>query len=255
MQNKCFSGLHMALVTKVGGDEKGLNQIETKLVSGGANGIRLDFAPVLTNSAGQDYGIVSLPKVGDFVIVAFLGNDIQRPVILGSIQKKKKKPPIKVSEKNNSRVHKTAGGMEIRIEEDDKEPQIMIKTKSGHTVILEDSSNNNLLNVKSQDGKTSLTMDLKKSTIELSAGEINLNAENKVAIKAGNSSVTISNSSGIDISSPRGSAGIDVNEINFKAKAAASISANAQINLQGSAGANLKSNGPTQVSGSLIKIG
>lgn len=255
MKNGYFSGLHLAVVTDVTGDNQKLNRIKTKLVSEGDNGIDLDPAPVLTNSAGKGFGIVSLPKKDDFVIVAFLDDDIQRPVILGSVPTPTKKPPINVDSKNTVRLHKTADGMEIRLEEDEQNPKVEIKTKSGHTIVLEDSSNNKLLRAKSKDGKTALTINFEKSTIELAARAIHFKGENEVSIKAGDSSVTVSNSSGINIKSPKGKAGINVNKFECKANATATITANAQIKLQGSGGANLKSSGVTQVGGSLVKIG
>ncbi|MBR2735595.1 MAG: hypothetical protein IKE05_05335 [Clostridia bacterium] len=250
-----FSGLHMAVVTKVGGDKDGLNRVETKMVNEGVNGIKLNPAPVLTDSAGSDYGIVSHPKKGDCVIVAFLDGDMQKPIILGSIPTPTRKPPFKVTNKNNTRVHKTADGAEIRIEEDKEDTKFIIKTKGGHTVILEDSSSNNLVKVKSKDSKTSFTMDLKKSTVEIKARAIHFKGENEVSIKAGDSSVTVSNSSGVNIKSSKGNLSAKVNKIDLKANANATLAANAQVKLQGTGGANLKSSGITQVGGSLVKIG
>lgn len=255
MSSQCFSGLRMAEVVDVTGDKEGLNRIKTKLVSEGANGITLEPAPVLTDSAGKDYGRVSLPKKGDFVIVAFLDNDMQRPVILGSIPTPTRKPPVKVTNKNNIRTHKTADGTEITIDEDEKNPKISIKTKSGHTAIWEDSSNNNSLKIKSKDGKTSFSIDFKKSEIEMKAKKIDLKADQEILFKAGGSSETISNSSGVNVKSPKGKIELNANTINSKASSTTKIQANAEINIQGSGGANLKSNGVTQVVGSLVKIG
>ncbi len=255
MPSRCFSGLHMAEVVDVTGDKQGLNRIKVKIVSEGSEGITLDHAPVLTDSAGSGYGKVSLPKKGDFVIVAFLDNDMQQPVILGSIPTPTRKPPVKVDSKNAARIHKTADGMEIRIEEDEKNPKVIIKTKSGHTVILEDSSSNKLLKAKSKDGKTALTINFEKSAIELAARTIHFKGEDAVSIKAGDSSVTVSNSSGVSVKSPKGKIELNANAINSKASSTTKIQANAEINIQGSAGANLKSNGVTQVVGSLVKIG
>ncbi len=257
MANKCFSGLHLAIVVKVGGDKDKLNQVKTKLVSEGDDGIELDYAPVLTDSAGSGYGRVSLPKKDDFVIVAFLDNDMQRPVVLGSVPTPTRKPPVEVKGDNNNtiRTHKTADGLEFTIEEKENASKITIKTKSEHMLNWEDSSSKNLINLKSKDGKTSVSIDFKKSQVEIKARAIHFEGENEVSIKAGDSSVTVSNSSGINIKSPKGKAGINVNKFECKANATAAITANAQIKLQGSGGANLKSNGVTQVGGSLVKIG
>lgn len=255
MPSICSSGLHMAEVIEVAGDKDKLNRITTKLVSEGAKGITLDYAPVLTDCAGSGYGNVSLPKKGDFVIVAFLDNDMQRPVILGSIPTPKTKPPIQATNKNNLRVHKTADGTEITIDEDKDNSKVSIKTKSGHQVILEDGSKGDLATVKSENGKTSLTMDLKKSTVEVKARAIHLKGENEVSIKAGDSSVTVSNSSGVNIKSSKGSFGVKVNKIDAKANTTAKIAANASINLQATGNMKVKSNAVTEVGGSLVKIG
>lgn len=252
MSNLCFSGLHMAVVTRACGDRDGLNKIVTKLVSEGANGIKLDPAPVLTDSAGSGYGRVSAPKEGDFVIVAFLDNDIQRPVILGSIPTPTRKPPIKVTKKNNIRMHKTADGTEITIDEDKGSPKISIKTKNGHKVALEDGS---LLKVKSKDSKTSFSIDFQRSTIELKAEKISLTGAKKVSIASGNNSVTVSNSSGIKVNSPSGKFKVKVNAISAKATATAKIAAKI-TNIEGEGVMNVKSSkGITQVGGTLVKIG
>ncbi|MBR2579088.1 MAG: hypothetical protein IKE41_03000, partial [Clostridia bacterium] len=79
--------------------------------------------------------------------------------------------------------------------------------------------------------------------------------ENEVSIKAGDSSVTVSNSSGVNIKSSKGNLSAKVNKIDLKANANATLAANAQVKLQGTGGANLKSSGITQVGGSLVKIG
>ncbi len=255
MSNRCFSGLHMAEVTDVGGDRSGLNKIKTKLISEGGEGIALDYAPVLTDSAGSGYGNVSLPKKGDFVIVAFLDNDMQQPVILGSVPTPTKKPPVKAKKKNNLRVHKTADGAEITIDEDEQKPKISIKTKNGHTAVWEDSSNNNSIKIKSKDSKTSFLIDFKKSTIEIKAKKINLKADQEVLIKAGGSSATISNASGVSIKSPKGKIVLNGNSQEFKATSTMKLQSNAQLSVQSSANLNLKSNAVTQVGGSLIKIG
>lgn len=255
MSNADFFGCHMAEVISVTGDKSKLNKIKTKLVSERDKGLELDHAPVLTDSAGNGFGVVSLPKKGDFVIVAFLDGDIRQPVILGSVPTPKTKPPVAVNNKNNIRMHKTADGLEITIDEAENKSKITIKTKNGHVFNWEDSSSKNLINVKSKDGKTAMSIDLKKSVIELKAQQINLNADKEVAIKSGGSSVNISNAKGVEVKSPKGKFTVNANSMDCKANSTVKIAANAQINIQGSGGANIKSNGITQVGGSMVKIG
>ena len=255
MPDLCYFGCQMAEVIDVTGDKSGLNKIKTKLVSEGDKGLELDHAPVLTESAGKDYGKVSIPKKGDFVIVAFLNGDIRQPVILGSIPTPTKKPPVKVKEENNIRMHKTADGLEITIDEAENKSKITLKTKNGHTFDWEDSSDKNLISVKSKDGKTAVSIDLKKSVIEMKAQTIKFDADKEVTVKSGGSTAKISNSSGIEAKSPKGKLAVNVNSIDCKASSTAKIAANAEINIQASGNANLKSNGITQIGGSLIKIG
>ena len=250
-----LGGCYMAVVTEAPVDDKsGLNTVRAKLVSAGDKGIELNPAPVLTECAGENYGKVSLPKVGDFVIILFLGGDIRRPVILGSIPTPTRKPPVEVDKNNNTRVHKTADGIEITIDENENKSSINIKTKNGHIFTWEDSSDNNLINLKSKDGKTSVSIDLKKSAVEIKAQTISLNADKEINFKSGGSSIKISDS-GIESKSSNGKFAVQANQINNKANSKVGIEANASIDLKGTGGINIKSNAVTQVGGSLVKIG
>lgn len=253
MANKCFSGLHLAIVVKVGGDKDKLNQVKTKLVSEGDHGIELDYAPVLTNSAGKNYGIVSLPKKDDFVIVAFLDNDIQRPVILGSVPTPTKKPPIQVDGDNNNtiRTHKTADGLELTIDEKKDASKITIKTKSENVFTWDDKANS--ISFKSKDGKTAISIDIKNSKIKMKAQTISINAEQSIEIKGGEK-IKLSNKSGLKVDSAGGSLDVNVSNIKLKSSGVANIKA-ASANIQAKGGAKLQATGVTQVKGATVMIG
>ena len=246
------SGLHPGIVTSVTGDKSGLNKVKVKLVE---KGIELDHAPVMTHSVGDNYGWVSIPRKGDSVLVGFMDNKMQRPVVLGSYPNPKRKPPIKIKSDNNKKFYKTASGMEIEIDESKKSSKINIKAKNGHTITFNDNSKSNLVEIKSKDSKTLFKIDLKKSTIELKAKSIKLNADKDISLKSGDSSISLKNSSGMALKSPKGKMDVNVNNVNMNANTNIKINSKSTVTVQGNSVANLKSASMVNVKGSLVKIG
>lgn len=243
-------GLRLATVTKDTGDVDGLNRVEIELLNSHSK-IPLPPAPVVTDSTGEKWGTVSVPRKGDIVLVGFLDDNMERPVIIGSIPTKQRKPPIKLDQKNDSRVHYTSGGTKITIHEDEKKSTIIkIETPSGNTFNLE----NNLFEFKSSKGDTSISVNTQNREINLSADKVTIEGKKEISFKSGSSSVKISNS-GIESKSPSGKFDVSANQINSKANSTMQMEANAQIKIQGTAGVSAKSSGMTEIGGSIVKIG
>ena len=251
-------GLRKATVQKVNGDKTGCNNIKVKLC---ASGLKFDNVPVAVDMASKNFGRVVIPKKGDNVIVGFFDADIEQPVVLGSFYTPNRKPPIKVKKKNNINYFQTDAGIKITIDDSKKKSGIYVETKDGHKLELKDGSKQ-LLQLKSKDGKTSLKIDLKKSKVEIKCETMQVTANKKVAMKAGDSELSVKNGSGVTIKSPKGSVKINANNIKGKANASVKLdgtnikfNANAKFDAKANAAANLKSSGMTSVGGSMVKIG
>ena len=68
------------------------------------------FASVAQVYAGDGYGVVWLPEQGDQVVVAFMKGQLSRPVVLGSIYSKARKPTAGRTEAEDPKVFRTKGG-------------------------------------------------------------------------------------------------------------------------------------------------
>ncbi|MBR2734911.1 MAG: hypothetical protein IKE05_01805 [Clostridia bacterium] len=224
MSHGYSQGLHVAKVIDVE-DPLKLNRIKTKIPGINGGGLELNYSPLLTASAGSGYGIVLPPKEGDYVIVAFLNANIETPVILGSIYTKTNTPPLKPKKNNNTvRAYTTAAGMEVYLYDGENNSGINIKTSQNHKLELKDTKENGLVNIKSSDGRTQVSIDLKESNIKIEAKNINLKATNQACISAGGSSVTVSNSSGINIKTDK-TLGLKAKSIKANADAAMNVGA------------------------------
>ncbi|MEQ3500459.1 phage baseplate assembly protein V, partial [Tenacibaculum sp. SSH1-16] len=115
-------------------------------------------------------GFVFIPEVGDQVMVGFEHNDPNRPFVMGSM----------FTGKNG------AGG-------DEENVRKSIITRGGHTIELDDTKDKEKITIKDKDGSI-ITFDTKEKslfvqsaeTMEFSAKNINLNAEENIRLNAKN---------------------------------------------------------------------
>ena len=95
--------------------------------------------------AGNDRGIYFLPEVDDEVLVAFEQGDMNFPYILGALWNGKDKPPITNEDgKNNQRVIKSRSGHMIVLDDTDENEQIIIQDKTGKNKIVINSKENKM---------------------------------------------------------------------------------------------------------------
>lgn len=66
------------------------------------------WAHCTTPMAGDARGMQFIPDVGDDVVVAFLGGNIDDPIVLGGVWNTRKRSPVKVAAGNSVRMIKTA---------------------------------------------------------------------------------------------------------------------------------------------------
>jgi phage baseplate assembly protein gpV len=138
-----------------------------------ATDLVLRHVPVLTPRKG----LASLPEVGDLVLVQFMGGDINRPVVIGTLYNGDDRPP---ENKENDWVLQLPAGP------DDKESGLRVEVRQsdprGFTVSLKGKKFELL--VQDDDPVATLTVADAKLTID-GSGKVQLEGPGDVEIKAG----------------------------------------------------------------------
>lgn len=162
------------------------------------------WARVLSPMAGNDRGIYCLPEVDDEVLVAFEHGQIDYPYVLGALWNGKDKPPGKNDDgKNNQRI---------------------IKSRSGHVIILDDTQGEEKIIIRDKTAKNEIVIDSKTNGMTIKVEQdLNIETKGKIALK----------SSGNDLS-------IECKNLKIQAQQNCDIKANAQCNIQANAGMGLK---------------
>jgi Rhs element Vgr protein len=212
--NPAISGLHVGLVTQIEGDPDGDERILVRLpmVDTEEQGV---WARVVTTGAGNGRGLVFRPEIGDEVIVGFMDDDPNQPVVLGSVHSAGNPAPIEAEDDNHKKGWVSRGEIEWQI--DDEKPSVKVKMPSGRTVLLDDDSGEILF----EDGDG--------NKIKLNSGGISIEASGDLTLKAGG-------------------------DININAGTNLNAEANAGLTAKGSSSAELSSSGQTAVKGSLVQI-
>lgn len=140
-----------------------------------------DWARVVAPMAGKDRGTWFLPEVGDEVLVAFDGDDIRYPYVLGALWSKTDSPPEKNADgKNAIRLIKTPGGHLIKFVDLENEDVLLIQLRDGKKVEIKTEG------IQIDDGANKITLDAKGGSVTIEAkASLSLKAP-KIAIEAGN---------------------------------------------------------------------
>lgn len=124
------------------------------------------FASVAQVYAGDGYGAVWLPEQGDQVVVAFMKGQLSRPVVLGSIYARARKP-------NAGRT-------------DSADPKVF-RTRGGHYVLMEDKQGKRI-EIVDLTGENSVVIDSEANSVTVRAsGSLTLDAGSDLTINAGGS--------------------------------------------------------------------
>ncbi len=100
------------------------------------SGLVLDAVPLLAPSKG----VACVPDVGDLVLVGFVGGDLNRPVVLGSLYNDEDRPPA--NDRGQFVIHLPAGadaGRAVRLElNEDGPPRAVLTVGDACTVTVQD---------------------------------------------------------------------------------------------------------------------
>lgn len=126
------SGSTWGRVTQLS-DPEGLGRVCVALPSYGD--LETDWLEVVTPGAGSDKGLVSLPDIGDQVLVLFVGGDPNQAVVLGGLYGEAGPPDAGIEDEAVRRyTWVTPQGQQIQL--DDGKRTVQLKNSSGHSVQL-----------------------------------------------------------------------------------------------------------------------
>ena len=212
----------------------------------------LKWARMAQPSGGDKWGHYFLPEVGDQVLLAFEGGNIERPYVVGNVLKDNQKFLTgSADEDNQIKRIVTKNGSTIFFEDnkegDGEKDKILIETAGKAHSLLFDNENK-IIRLTDKD---------KANMIELKTedGNMTIKAASKLTIKVGDT-VTLT------LNGESGAIKIDCNEISIAASNQLKLSSDgmmklsaAQVSAEASSMLKMASNGMTQVGGSPIKIG
>ena len=208
-----INGLQIGVVTQLQEDPDGENRIKVKLpvVNDQEDGSWMRLASL---DAGDQRGFVFLPEINDEVLVGFINDDPNDPVVLGMLHSSAKPSPLEARDDNHEKGLVTREQMKIIFNDDLK--SITIETPNGNKVVISDDE-----------------------------GAINIEDEN--------SNKVVLNSDGVSIESPgdinlKATGDLNLEGLNVNIKASAGLTA------EGSSTADFKSSGSTTLKGSIVQI-
>lgn len=123
-----------------------------------------------TSYAGQDYGLVLLPELGDEVLLSFIGNDFDAPLIIGSVFNPVTPPFENFKDDNFIKAFITKKGMKWSWDDDKGIHEI--STPNGNTILI--SEDDHSITIKDENG----------NKIEMTQSEINIESQAALNIKA-----------------------------------------------------------------------
>jgi uncharacterized protein involved in type VI secretion and phage assembly len=157
------------LVTALQNDPDNLHRIQVKIAAW-QHAQEPVWARLATPYAGDQYGLVLLPEIGDEVIVAFMGTDFDMPVVLGSAFSPNKPPHTAFSDDNHKKIFVTRKGMKWLW--DDEKGIHEISTPGGNKILI------------SEEEHAITITDENNNKIDMNQGAINLTGSKDISIKA-----------------------------------------------------------------------
>jgi len=171
-------GLQIGKVTDLE-DPDGENRVKVRMpiINPDEEGLWMRIA---TLDAGNARGTFFMPEVDDEVIVGFIYNDPNQPVILGMLHSSALVPPLTASNDNHEKGYVSRDGIKMIFNDDEK--SYTLETPGGKKITLDD--NDGLVQVEDENGN-SINMSSDGVTIE-SASSLTLKAGTDISLEAVN---------------------------------------------------------------------
>lgn len=155
--------------------------------------------------AGQGWGMMFLPRIGQEVVVDFIEGDPDQPIITGRVYNGEKTPPYELpSEKTKSTIKSESssggGNNEIRFEDKKGAEEIYIHAQKDKDIRVE---NNRTASIEVDDDLTVVsgnrTIKIPQGTYDLSAVDVKVTARNSIQIVCGAGSISFDAAGNISI--------------------------------------------------------
>ncbi len=146
------------------------------------SGIVLKQVPVAT----QRVGGVSIPAVGELVLVQFIGGDINAPVITGRLYNDEDRPPVSADGQAVLHLPLDAAdddAVHVELRSGD-ERALALKLGGGLELNLKDDDP--VVELKVDGGKATLTIDRDGAVTLKSQGDLSLKVDNNLKVESGN---------------------------------------------------------------------
>ena len=207
-------GLQVGIVTRLEDDPEGEYRVLVRVpvISNEEEGV---WARVATLDAGDTRGSFFRPELEDEVVVGFLNDSPNDPVILGMLNSSAKPAPLEPTEDNHEKGLVTRSGIRLIFNDDDV--SVTVETPNGNKLVISDADGG--IKLEDENGNF-IQMDSNGIAIE-SAGEISYKSSADLKMESG---------------------------VNME------LNAGAQFSAEGSAGAALKTSAIAEIEGSLVKI-
>jgi phage protein D/phage baseplate assembly protein gpV len=176
-------GVAPALVTNTD-DPEGLGRVKLKF-PWMTEEAESDWARVVGAGAGPDAGLLSLPEVGDEVLIAFEHGHFRRPYVLGGLWNGQNALPPTASGSSGEgplvRSWHSRTGHHITVY-DNADNKIEIVTAGGHKLVLDDADRT--ITIASSSGIT-VTLDDGGGACTIQANQVEIKADSNLKIEAG----------------------------------------------------------------------
>lgn len=206
-------GLQLGKVVAVAGDPSEDFRIRVSLPCFDGDSAEV-WARVAMSDAGDGRGIFFIPEVDDEVVIGFVDQNPNNPIVLGTLHCNKRSAPQPLSDDNNLKGIYLKS--QIKLEFDEENKIVNLETPGGNKLVLNDKDGK--IELADSNGNQ-ITMDNQGITIK-SAGKVSVEATQDMDLKGAN----------------------------------VTVEAQAQLKASGSAQTEVSSSGIMVVKGSLVQI-
>ncbi|GAL86327.1 Rhs element Vgr protein [Sporocytophaga myxococcoides] len=178
-------GLQTAIVKKIDEDPAGQHRIQISYPTLKQDNMGV-WARLSTFYATNGSGTFFIPEINDEVVIGFLNEDPEQPIILGSVYSAKNVPAFTSEAKNNTKSFVTRSKMKMTFDEEKK--IITIITPGNNSIVLDDDKgaitaidkNNN----KMEMNDAGITFDCVKDFTIKAQGKVIIEAQQDIQAKA-----------------------------------------------------------------------
>lgn len=219
------------------------------------NANELKWARVAMPSGGSEWGHYFLPEVGDQVLLAFEGGNIEKPYVIGCIQRYSDRFLKNAVDKDNQfKKIVTRHGSNITFEDnstdqDGLKDKITIETPEKKLQILLDNENEKI-RIGDKDKENYMELCTNQDN-----GTLTVNVKSKITIKVGDKiSVTLNDSTGAVTIKADSIVMEATQKVSAKSDSSLNLEA-AQFSAKANSSLNIESTGTAKLKGSTVSVG